>query len=66
MADQLSLRLESDPAGWPAPIHPMLAQPAEASFDDPDHLFEPWWGGERALAYIGGEEIGRASCRERV
>ena len=58
MADQLSLRLELDPAGWPAPIHPMLAQPAEAPFDDPDHLFEPWWGGERALAYIGGEDLG--------
>ncbi|HLY13200.1 MAG TPA: hypothetical protein VKR24_02535 [Candidatus Limnocylindrales bacterium] len=58
MADQLSLRLESDTTGWPAPIRPMLAQPAEAPFDDPDHLFEPWWGGERALAYVGGEELG--------
>jgi bifunctional non-homologous end joining protein LigD len=55
MADQLSLRLEPDPAGWPAPIRPMLAQPADGPFDDPDSLFEPWWGGERALAYIGSD-----------
>jgi bifunctional non-homologous end joining protein LigD len=56
MVDQLSLRLEPDPAGWPAPILPMLAQPAEAPFDDPDVLFEPWWGGERALAYVGRDD----------
>jgi bifunctional non-homologous end joining protein LigD len=53
MADQLSLRLEPGPAGWPAPIQPMLAQPADGPFDDPDSLFEPWWGGERVLAYVG-------------
>ena len=53
MADQLSLRLEPDPAGWPAPLRPMLAQPADAPFDDPEALFEPWWGGERVLAYVG-------------
>jgi len=53
MADQLSLRLEPDPAGWPAPLQPMLAQPADGPFDDPETLFEPWWGGERVLAYVG-------------
>jgi bifunctional non-homologous end joining protein LigD len=58
MADQLSLRLEPDAAGWPAPIRPMLAQPGDGPFDDPDDLFEPWWGGERALAYLGGEALG--------
>jgi ATP-dependent DNA ligase len=57
MADQLSLRLEPDPAGWPAPLRPMLAQPADGPFDDPDVLFEPWWGGERALAYVGRDPI---------
>ncbi len=31
----------------------MTAQPADGPFDDPDTLFEPWWGGERALAYVG-------------
>jgi len=58
MADQLSLRLEPDTAGWPAPIRPMLAQLADGPFDDPDDLFEPWWGGERSLAYLGGEGLG--------
>ena len=57
MADQLSLRLEPDPAGWPAPLRPMLAQPADGPFDDPDALFEPWWGGERALAYVGRDRV---------
>ena len=56
MADQLSLLLDPDPAGWPAPILPMLAQPADGPFDDPDVLFEPWWGGERAVAYIGRDQ----------
>lgn len=58
MADQLSLRLEPDTTGWPAPIQPMLAQPADGPFDDPDDLFEPWWGGERALAYLAGDTLG--------
>src|ERR1019366_10400687 len=57
MADQLSLRLEPDPAGWPAPLRPMLAQPAAGPFDDPDVLFEPWWGGERAPAHVGRDRV---------
>jgi bifunctional non-homologous end joining protein LigD len=36
----------------------MLAQPADGPFDDPDDLFEPWWGGERALAYLAGDTLG--------
>ena len=30
----------------------MLPRTVEAPFDDADHLFEPWWGGERAFAYV--------------
>ncbi len=30
----------------------MLPRPIAAPFDDPDHLFEPWWGGERAFAFV--------------
>ena len=30
----------------------MTALPAAAPFDSPDHLFEPSWGGVRALAFI--------------
>jgi bifunctional non-homologous end joining protein LigD len=53
MADQLSLSLEADRAGWPGAIRAMIPQLADEPFDDPDMLFEPWWGGERALAYVG-------------
>ena len=53
MADQLSLSLAPETSGWPAPILAMLAQPADGPFDDPDTFFEPWWGGERTLAYVG-------------
>ena len=51
-SDQLSLRLEADRPGPPRALRPMLPRPVAAPFDDPDHLFEPWWGGERAFAYV--------------
>ncbi|MGH2513188.1 MAG: hypothetical protein ACRDGQ_10915, partial [Candidatus Limnocylindrales bacterium] len=57
MADQLTLRLESDSAGWPTVLRPMLAQLVAEPFDDPDTLFEPWWGGERTLAYTGRDPL---------
>ena len=53
MTDQLSLRLETDLPKLPATLRPMLARPAAAPFDSVDHLFEPSWGGLRALAFIG-------------
>ena len=53
MTDQLSLRLETDLPKLPATLRPMLARPAAAAFDSVDHLFEPSWGGLRALAFIG-------------
>ena len=31
----------------------MLPRPLPAPFDSDEHLFEPWWGGERALVSIG-------------
>jgi hypothetical protein len=34
----------------------MLARPLPAPFDSPEHLFEPVWGGARALALIGPSE----------
>jgi len=52
MADQLSLRLDADRPGHPRSLRPMLPRTAADPFDDPDHLFEPWWGGERALAFV--------------
>jgi bifunctional non-homologous end joining protein LigD len=63
MADQLSLRLEPDSAGWPAALGAMRPQLAAEAFDDPDTLFEPWWGGERALAYVGHEPAGESGSR---
>ena len=53
MADQLSLRLDADQLPDLPDLRPMLARALPAPFDSDEHLFEPWWGGERALVYIG-------------
>jgi bifunctional non-homologous end joining protein LigD len=53
MADQLSLRLEADQLPDLPDLRPMLPRPLAAPFDSDQHLFEPWWGGERALVSIG-------------
>ena len=31
----------------------MLPRPLPEAFDSEDHLFEPWWGGVRALVFVG-------------
>jgi ATP-dependent DNA ligase len=33
----------------------MLPRAVRAPFDDPDYLFEPWWGGERVFASVEAE-----------
>jgi bifunctional non-homologous end joining protein LigD len=53
MTDQLSLSLEIDLPNLPETLRPMLPRPLPEPFDSPDHLFEPSWGGLRALAFIG-------------
>ena len=55
MTDQLSLRLEPDLAVLPGlpDLRPMLPRPLPDPFDSEDHLFEPWWGGVRALVFVG-------------
>jgi bifunctional non-homologous end joining protein LigD len=53
MADQLSLRLEADQLPDLPDLRPMLPRPLPDPFDSDEHLFEPWWGGERALVAIG-------------
>ena len=53
MTDQLSLRLETDLPNLPETLRPMLPRPLPEPFDSADHLFEPSWGGLRALAFIG-------------
>ena len=57
MADQLSLRLEADKLPDLPELRPMLPRPLPEPFDSDQHLFEPWWGGERALVLIGPAEI---------
>jgi bifunctional non-homologous end joining protein LigD len=57
MADQLSLRLEADQLPELPDLRPMLPRPLPAPFDSDEHLFEPWWGGERALVMIGPSEL---------
>jgi bifunctional non-homologous end joining protein LigD len=59
MRDQLSLRLEPEIAtlpNLPDGLRPMLPRPAPEPFDSAAHLFEPAWGGLRALAFIGPAE----------
>ena len=53
MTDQLTLRLEPPLPRLPAGLRPMLARPLPEPFDSDAHLFEPMWGGARALALIG-------------
>jgi bifunctional non-homologous end joining protein LigD len=59
MRDQLSLRLDPEIATLPNlsdGLRPMLPRPATEPFDSAAHLFEPAWGGLRALAFVGPSE----------
>ena len=57
MADQLSLRLEADRLPELPVLRPMLPRPLPDPFNSAAHLFEPWWGGERALISLGPAEL---------
>ena len=59
MVEQLSLRLETGLPKLPA-LAPMWPTPESEAFDSPTHLFEPIWGGHRALAYIGPARVAGA------
>jgi bifunctional non-homologous end joining protein LigD len=50
--DQLTLHLDPRRPALPVGLRPMLPRSVPAAFDDPDYLFEPWWGGARALASV--------------
>jgi bifunctional non-homologous end joining protein LigD len=52
-SDQLSMRLDAALPKLPSGLRPMLARPLPEPFDSSAHLFEPIWGGARALAFIG-------------
>ena len=59
MTDQLSLRLEPEQPVLPGlpDLRPMLPRPLAEPFDSDEHLFQPWWGGRRALVYVGPAEL---------
>jgi bifunctional non-homologous end joining protein LigD len=64
MSDQLSLRLEPERPVLPnlPVLRPMLPRPLAEPFDSDDHLFEPWWGGRRALVYVDPAETAGAGA----
>lgn len=66
MADQLSLGL--DPAlPRASAVTPMMPVPWRDPFDSGDYLFEPFWGGQRVLAFLepgGGLRVVDASGRD--
>jgi bifunctional non-homologous end joining protein LigD len=52
--DQLDLQIPTSVGAGRLPerVAPMHATPGVAPFDDPAYLFEPWWPGVRALAWV--------------
>ena len=53
MPDQLTFRLETDLLPDLPDLRPMEPRLLPEAFDSDEHLFEPWWGGVRAFAYVG-------------
>ena len=60
MTDQLTMLMEPPLPRLPAGLRPMLARPLPEPFDSTAHLFEPIWGGARALALVGPAETAGA------
>lgn len=53
--EQLRLPVPDEPGPGqrlPAAVRPMVATPVDEPFDDRDYLFEPWWPGVRAIAFV--------------
>src|SRR5690349_15849040 len=63
MVEQLSLRLDPPLPHLPATLRPMQPLPAAEPFDSPDHVFEPSWGGARALAFVEPDAGRREALR---
>ncbi|MGK2851391.1 MAG: ATP-dependent DNA ligase [Candidatus Limnocylindrales bacterium] len=67
MADQLALPLDAavaDRLPDLPDLRPMLPRPLAEAFDSDEHLFEPWWGGVRALVFVGpADEPGSGNVR---
>lgn len=57
-SDQLPLSIPVEPVRHlPRRVVPMQPTPADEPFDDPGYLFEPWWPGVRALAFVEGGSL---------
>jgi ATP-dependent DNA ligase len=63
VSDQLDLSLSGDLAALPAAMRPMMPRGAEGPFDSMDHVFEPRWGGRRAIAYVEPGQAGKPALR---
>jgi ATP-dependent DNA ligase len=61
--DQLSLSLTGDVARLPRSMRPMMPHGPEAPFDSEEHVFEPTWGGRRALAFVEPGRPGKPPVR---
>ena len=56
--EQLPLSIPSDSGRrLPARVAPMQPAAVDAPFDDPGYLFEPWWPGLRAIAFVEGGRL---------
>lgn len=56
--DQLDFSISADrEQGLPERVPLMQPGAGVAPFDDPDYLFEPWWPGVRALAWVEGGRL---------
>jgi ATP-dependent DNA ligase len=61
--DQLSLSLTGDVARLPRSMRPMMPRSPEPPFNSDEHVFEPCWGGKRALAFVEPERRGKPALR---
>lgn len=59
--DQLDLSIPAGVAAGalPARVSPMQPTPGPVPFDDPGYLFEAWWPGIRAQAWVEGARLVR-------
>ncbi len=58
--EQLDLPIPTEPGtALPGRLAPMQPSSGVEPFDDPAYLFEPWWPGVRALAWIEGGRLVR-------
>ena len=57
-SDQLNLEIPDAVSGrLPSRLAPMQPGAGFAPFDDPAYLFEPWWPGVRAQAWVDGGRL---------